>query len=253
MSIEISNTLIEELIRTVDRIDRRLTDVEAALNIKKEAAPDAQPVEKPQPQQRDDDDSLELAIGEYWFAKIGILAFILGMFFLLTQPLDKYPPLLPIAIGYLVSFSLIIISVIWLKSFKYISGFLVGGGNSPSLPHNTAASFLRCGTGCFKQIFTGNPIADCRGICILDSTQTSIRLSDCHCRTFLHDDRPGNRDTPAYIRYADFNKCLCSGTFFKIQLIQSYGLWYNIYLPCTLLLVYKQSSAWSRSSDNNRL
>jgi hypothetical protein len=128
MNSELSNTLIEDLVRSIDRIEKRLTDVEAALNIKKEAEPSAQPVLKPQPQNRDDDDSLELTIGEYWFAKIGILAFILGMFFLLTQPLDNYPPLLPIAVGYLVSFSLIIIPEIWLKSFKYISGFLVGGG-----------------------------------------------------------------------------------------------------------------------------
>lgn len=127
MNGEVSNNLIEELVRTVERIERRLTDVEAALNIKQESAAVDLPV-KPHPAPRADDDSLELAIGEYWFAKIGILAFILGMFFLLTQPLDNYPPMLPISIGYLISFTLIIIPEIWLKSFKYISGFLIGGG-----------------------------------------------------------------------------------------------------------------------------
>ena len=50
------------------------------------------------------------------------------MFFLLTQPLDDYPPALPILIGYILSLGFIIIPEIWLKSFKYISGFLVGGG-----------------------------------------------------------------------------------------------------------------------------
>ncbi len=128
MNSEVSNSLIEELVRSVERIERRLTDVEAALNIKKETATSEQPVIQPHPQNRDDDDSLELAIGEYWFAKIGILAFVLGMFFLLTQPLDNYPLLLPIFIGYLISFTLILIPEIWLKSFKYISGFLIGGG-----------------------------------------------------------------------------------------------------------------------------
>ncbi len=128
MNSEVSNTLIEELVKTIDRIERRLTDVEAAMNIKKEAVTAEQPIVVPYPQSREDDDSLELAIGEYWFAKIGILAFILGMFFLLTLPLDNYPPLLPISIGYLISFTLIIIPEIWLKSFKYISGFLIGGG-----------------------------------------------------------------------------------------------------------------------------
>ncbi len=127
MSSEVSNTLIEDLIRTMDRIERRLTDVEAALNIRKESPADVIK-EQPRAKTDEDDDSLELAIGEYWFAKIGILAFILGMFFLLTQPLDNYPPMLPISIGYLISLTLIILPEIWLKSFKYISGFLIGGG-----------------------------------------------------------------------------------------------------------------------------
>ena len=126
MSTEFSNALIEELIRNMKLIERRLTEVEAALSIKEENPADV-PEERHRPKTDADDDSLELAIGEYWFAKIGILAFILGMFFLLTQPLDNYPPLLPIFIGYLISFTLIIIPELWLKSFKYISGFLIGG------------------------------------------------------------------------------------------------------------------------------
>ncbi len=127
MSSEVSNTLIEDLVRTMDRIERRLTDVEAALNIRKENTSEIVN-EHSRPRSDEEDDSLELAIGEYWFAKIGILAFVLGMFFLLTQPLDSYPPMLPIFIGYLISFTLIILPEIWLKSFKYISGFLIGGG-----------------------------------------------------------------------------------------------------------------------------
>jgi hypothetical protein len=127
MNSEISNSLLEDLVKTMNRIESRLTDVENALNLRKEnAAPE--PAEEVKVKKEEDDDSLELAIGEYWFAKIGILAFLLGMFFLITQPLDKYPPMLPISIGYILSLALILIPEILLKSFKYISGFLVGGG-----------------------------------------------------------------------------------------------------------------------------
>ncbi len=124
---DVSNPLIEDLINTMTRIERRLTEVENALNLKWEN-PKTEEVTGPARKKEEEDDSLELTIGEFWFAKIGILAFLLGMFFLMTQPLDNYPPLLPVAIGFVLSIALIVIPEIWLKSFKYISGFLIGGG-----------------------------------------------------------------------------------------------------------------------------
>ncbi len=127
MNSEISNSLIEDLVQMMNRIEKRLTDVENALNLRRED-PEKEPEAAPKPKTDDDDDQLELAIGEFWFAKIGILAFLFGMFFLITQPLDKYPPMLPILIGYLLSLTLILVPELWLKSFKYISGFLIGGG-----------------------------------------------------------------------------------------------------------------------------
>ncbi len=127
MNSEISNSLIEELVNSMNRMDKRLTEVETALNLRREN-PVTESTIKPVQHSEDDDDALELAIGEFWFAKIGISAFLLGMFFLITQPLDNYPPMLPILIGYLLSLTLILVPEIWLKSFKYISGFLIGGG-----------------------------------------------------------------------------------------------------------------------------
>lgn len=127
MSSEISNSLIEDLVQAMNRIEKRLTDVETALDLRRENQ-EKKPEPVPKPKTDDDDDPLELAIGEFWFAKIGILAFLLGMFFLITQPLDKYPPMLPITIGYLLSLTLILVPELWLKSFKYISGYLIGGG-----------------------------------------------------------------------------------------------------------------------------
>lgn len=127
MNSEISNSLIEDLVKSMERIERRLEDVETALNLRVRSS-ESQPMEEPKKKTNEDDDSLELTIGEYWFAKIGILAFLFGMFFLITQPLDNYPPALPVIIGYILSFAFIIIPEIWLKSFKYISGYLIGGG-----------------------------------------------------------------------------------------------------------------------------
>ncbi|HSD63641.1 MAG TPA: hypothetical protein VLB50_07575 [Ignavibacteriaceae bacterium] len=127
MSSEISNSLIEDLVNSINRIESRLSEVERALNLKRDTVETAETAPL-QHKNEEEDDSLELAIGEFWFAKIGILAFLLGMFFLLTQPLNDYPPLLPVAVGYILSFALIFIPGFWLKSSRYISGFLIGGG-----------------------------------------------------------------------------------------------------------------------------
>jgi uncharacterized membrane protein len=129
MSNEIPDSLIEELINTMNRIERRVADVEAALNLKVNNTEIQNVVESPKIK-NEEDDSLELKIGEFWFARIGILAFLFGMFFLMTLPLENYPLLLPFIIGFILSLALIIAPEIWLKSFKYISGFLIGGGTA---------------------------------------------------------------------------------------------------------------------------
>jgi len=129
MNNDMSNSLIEDLVKTMNRIERRLTEVESALNLRQDV-PEVNEVKESSLKKDEEDDSLELAIGEFWFAKIGILAFLFGMVFLITQPLNNYPPLLPVALGYILSFALILIPEIWLKSYKYISGFLIGGGTA---------------------------------------------------------------------------------------------------------------------------
>lgn len=127
MNSEITNSLIEDLVNTINRLESRLSEVEHMLNIKWNKTEKEESLPLPR-KSEEEDDSLELAIGEFWFAKIGILAFLLGMFFLMTQPLEDYPPLLPVAAGYILSLALIAIPGFWLKSFRYISGFLIGGG-----------------------------------------------------------------------------------------------------------------------------
>lgn len=129
MSNDFSNSLIEDLVNAMNRIESRLSEVERALSLKWDSAEKEEAAQLPR-KNEEEDDTLELAIGEFWFAKIGILVFLLGMFFLLTQPLDDYPPFLPVAAGYILSFALIFIPGFWLKSSRYISGFLIGGGTA---------------------------------------------------------------------------------------------------------------------------
>ncbi len=72
-------------------------------------------------------DSLELRIGEYWFAKTGIVLLALGIVFLLTLPFESLPPVLPSVIGYLIVGLLFLFSHVCRKSFDLISRYLLGG------------------------------------------------------------------------------------------------------------------------------
>ncbi|MFA3783970.1 hypothetical protein ABRY23_12995 [Melioribacteraceae bacterium 4301-Me] len=76
----------------------------------------------------DKTDKLELQIGQFWFAKSGIVILALGIIFLLTFPYNNLPPLFPIAIGYVMVSILILLSYYWRKNYAFVSKYLFGGG-----------------------------------------------------------------------------------------------------------------------------
>ena len=74
------------------------------------------------------EDNLEYRIGQFWFAKVGIVVLIIGFAFLLTLPYENSPSVFPIVLGYFFSAGLIVLSQYWEKKFPHISGFILGGG-----------------------------------------------------------------------------------------------------------------------------
>ncbi|MDR3610486.1 MAG: DUF2339 domain-containing protein [Ignavibacteriaceae bacterium] len=74
------------------------------------------------------DDVLEYRIGQFWFAKIGILAFVVGIMFVLTLPHEDLPRLLPAAAGLVLSFCFLIIPKLFKSLLPQLSGYIVGGG-----------------------------------------------------------------------------------------------------------------------------
>lgn len=74
------------------------------------------------------DDHLEYQIGEFWFAKVGIVVLAIGIAFLLTLPYENLPPMLPSLFGYILAGAIFTLSHYWRNTFSYISRYLLGGG-----------------------------------------------------------------------------------------------------------------------------
>ena len=73
-------------------------------------------------------DSLENTIGQYWFAKVGIVFLLIGIVFLLTFPYKNLPPYIPGLTGIIFSGIMIFISRYSNKSLPFLSNYIFGGG-----------------------------------------------------------------------------------------------------------------------------
>jgi uncharacterized membrane protein len=74
------------------------------------------------------DELLEYRIGQFWFAKIGILAFIVGIMFVLTLPHKDLPIFLPFAAGIVLSLFFLLIPRFFKSLLPQLSGYVIGGG-----------------------------------------------------------------------------------------------------------------------------
>ncbi len=126
------NPGIDEIVRFLIKLDERISNIEARLQI---ASLEDPYVEKKEARKTLDikentsrEDNLEYRIGQFWFAKVGIVVLIIGLAFLLTLPFENSPSAFPTVLGYFFSFGLIILSQYWQKNFPHISGFILGGG-----------------------------------------------------------------------------------------------------------------------------
>ena len=71
-------------------------------------------------------EALEFRIGEYWFSKVGIIVFSIGISFLLSLSYENFPPALPSIFGYIISIALLFLSKMTKKTYNYLSGYLKG-------------------------------------------------------------------------------------------------------------------------------
>jgi uncharacterized membrane protein len=120
-----SNDQILEHLRTLeDRIARIESHLDLSpLSTEENVAPDSA-----QPIAAEDDEALELQLGQNWFAKAGIVGLALGIAFLLTLPYTGLPSFLPSVFGYAIVAGIFLLSRYWKESFEQVSRYLLGGG-----------------------------------------------------------------------------------------------------------------------------
>jgi len=126
------NSSLDEIVRFLVKLDERISNIEARLRI---ASLEEPYIEKEEVQKTLEikenisrEDNLEYRIGQFWFAKVGIVVLIIGLAFLLTLPYENSPSAFPTILGYFLSGGLIALSQYWRKNFPHISGFILGGG-----------------------------------------------------------------------------------------------------------------------------
>jgi hypothetical protein len=71
-------------------------------------------------------DNMEFQIGEFWFAKVGVVILAIGVIFVLTLPYSGLPAYVPSVIGYLISLLIVGLYYLLKKSFTFISKYLLG-------------------------------------------------------------------------------------------------------------------------------
>jgi len=72
--------------------------------------------------------ALERKIGEFWLARVGIVALLVGTAFFIAYPIAILPPLVHGLIGYLAVAGLFFFSRLWRVTYPYLSRILFGGG-----------------------------------------------------------------------------------------------------------------------------
>ena len=120
-----------QIIAYLKELEKRISRLESHLNIeapKKQKIDVQEVVSESVNQTSDRAESLEFHIGEFWFAKVGIVILAIGIAFLLTFPYQNLPSILPAFFGYILTAAIFIFSHYWRKSFSLISRYLLGGG-----------------------------------------------------------------------------------------------------------------------------
>jgi hypothetical protein len=127
MGSSIENEEIAKLVKMLDSINARLTAIEENIHLPKPAATELNDAEKTTVIKESSED-LEFRLGEQWFGKIGIIAFLLAVFNFLVLPFESISHHIILFSGYFISLVLIVLSVLGSKFLKNLAGYTMGSG-----------------------------------------------------------------------------------------------------------------------------
>ena len=75
----------------------------------------------------ENNENIEFQIGQFLFAKSGVIAILLGIVFILSLPFQGLPQIFPVIIGFLIAALLAGLSFLFKKSYEVLSRYLLGG------------------------------------------------------------------------------------------------------------------------------
>ena len=127
MSDTIESNEITRLVKMLDSINARLSAIEATINLPKSERSDLDEQEVI-PFTKESSEDLEFRLGEQWFGKIGIIAFLLAVFNFLVLPFESIPQSIILILGFIISFILITSSIAGAKMLKNLAGYTLGSG-----------------------------------------------------------------------------------------------------------------------------
>ncbi len=114
----------ERILEILNKLDSRLSSIEDILDLKPGVT-----IEKNNALKKErDDEELEFQIGQKWFAKVGIIVFLIGAIIFLTLKFETLPQFIPGLIGIIISIGLLGLATYWRKSYPLLSGYILGSG-----------------------------------------------------------------------------------------------------------------------------
>jgi hypothetical protein len=119
----------KEILQHLKAIESRISQIENYLDLHPSQAEEVVEEEEViKKKKSESDEELEFRIGQFWFAKLGIFAFLVGWLIANTLPFESLHPIIPVIIG-LAAGLVTIVSAISLKNkFPHLSGWVLGSG-----------------------------------------------------------------------------------------------------------------------------
>lgn len=118
----------KEILQYLKSIEARISKIESQLDIAPPQQEERIEEEAVMQKKSESEEELELRIGQFWFAKLGIIVFLIGWLIGNTLPFENLNQLIPVVIGIVAGIGVLIISVIQKNKLPHLSGWLLGSG-----------------------------------------------------------------------------------------------------------------------------
>lgn len=115
-----------QIINDLANLKKRITRIESYLDLSDQTSVNENLLKPIKKQTEEEKKSLEFEIGQFWFAKVGILVLAIGIAIILTLPFSNFPPFAPSLLGFVIAIILFGLSHLWKESFNLISRYLFG-------------------------------------------------------------------------------------------------------------------------------